>query len=471
MSKHAEYIDFAPEIRRSNWVRLHTLTTLRWIAIFGQVIALTVAHFGFGLVLDIGWFSVVIGAAIIFNTFCSFVFPPNTRLTEGWATRILLFDITQLSALLILSGGLHNPFALLILAPVSISASALQPKSAILTGAVAIFFVSVAALFHVPLTTISGDTLSVSNVFVFGSWAGIVIGVVFLGVFSWRVASEIHTMSEALIATQMALSREQKLTDLGGVVAAAAHELGTPLATIKLTSTELADDLSDRLEQQEDALLIRDQADRCRDILRAMGQSGKDDLHMRITPLLALIEEAAEPHTHRGKSVIIATNMKDKTAEHPFIYRKPEIIHGLRNLIQNAVDFSETTVWVDVSWDETSVSLRILDDGAGFPSSMLGRIGDPFVHRGRPDRQKKSRPGYEGMGMGLFIAKTLLERTGADITFANGAAQDDLHLHAGRRSGAIVELTWPFGLICLPDGEQNEALGENTRFGQDFDRA
>ncbi|MEN8833916.1 ActS/PrrB/RegB family redox-sensitive histidine kinase, partial [Pacificibacter sp.] len=302
------------------------------------------------------------------------------------------------------------------------------------------------------------------DIFVIGSWAGIVVGVVFLGVYAWKVTSEIHTMSEALLATQMALGREQKLTDLGGVVAAAAHELGTPLATIKLVSAELVDDLSEFEDFRADAQLIHEQADRCRDILRSMGRSGKNDLHLQVAPLQAVIEEAAEPHMDRGKTVMIEVIGDDDDLEQPHVFRHPEMIHGLRNLVQNAVDFSTSTVWVEAMWTQDTISVRIIDDGAGFPPSVIGKIGDPFMRRRRPDVDAEKRPAYEGMGLGLFIAKTLLERTGAEISFANGSDPHDQHLHSGRRSGAIVELIWPIARIAVPKEEQTKALGANMPF-------
>lgn len=462
LSMSDQSTDFLTAKRRSDWVRLRTLVTLRWIAITGQIGAILIGIQIFHLKLDLGGFALVIGASIILNVVASFVYPENTRLNERGATLMLLFDIVQLSGMLFLSGGLHNPFALLILAPVSIAASALRPKPAILTGAVAIALMTVLVLFHVPLETLSGNIFEVPDIFLFGAWVAIVIGVVFLGGFSWKVASEIHTMSDALLATQMALTREQKLTDIGGVVAAAAHELGTPLATIKLVSSELVDELEAQETLREDAELIRDQADRCRDILQSMGQAGKEDRHMRMAPLQAVIEEAALPHMDRGKTVNLELIGSEDDSPEPYVFRRSEIIHGLRNLVQNAVDFAQTTVWVDMSWSAHTITLRIIDDGTGFPSSVIGRIGDPFMRQRRSDRDMSQRPGYQGMGLGLFIAKTLLERTGADMTFANGSDRYDQNLHAGRRSGAIVELSWPRARISAPEGEQNKALGENA---------
>ncbi len=269
-------------------------------------------------------------------------------------------------------------------------------------------------------------------------------------------------MSDALLATQMALAREQKLTDLGGVVAAAAHELGTPLATIKLASSELVEELADRPELQEDARLIRAQADRCRDILRSMGRAGKDDLHLRQAPLGALLREAADPHMARGKTVLfdLAPGAGGDDRQ-PLVQRRPEVIHGLRNLVQNAVDFAGSTVWVDASWTGSNISVRISDDGEGYPSHVLGRIGDPFVRSRRgAEPNPGSRPDYEGMGLGLFIAKTLLERSGAELSFANGSdpfLSPDEH---PERSGAIVEVIWPRRAIAA--GE-TDVLGANRQ--------
>lgn len=453
--------DIINQERRSNWVRLRTLVWLRWTAIAGQIATIGVAMVFFGFQLSLGGFAIVIGASVIVNVVAAFVYPENLRLTERGATLMLLFDITQLSAMLYLSGGLNNPFALLILVPVTISATALRPTSVMATGGVAIVLVTLIALLNVPLVDVHGTTMVLPDIFIFGSWAGIVVGIAFLGAYAWKVTSEIHTMSEALLATQMALGREQKLTDLGGVVAAAAHELGTPLATIKLVSAELVDDLSDFEDLRADAQLIHEQADRCRDILRSMGRSGKNDLHLQMAPLQAVIEEAADPHMDRGKKVIIEATSDETELDQPHVFRHPEMIHGLRNLVQNAVDFSKSTVWVDVSWTVDTISVRIIDDGAGFPASVIGKIGDPFMRRRRPDADVEKRPAYEGMGLGLFIAKTLLERTGADISFANGSNPHDQHLHAGRRSGAIVELVWPMARIAVTKEEQNKALGEN----------
>jgi len=395
---------------------------LRWVAIVGQLTAILVGQYVYGLQLELGLCYFAVGLSVIGNLVAAFVFPENKRLSERENLSMVMFDLLQLGFLLFLSGGLHNPFALLLLGPVTVSAAVLTTRSTLLAGGTAIAMVTLLSKFHLSLKTDQGFILRVPDIFLFGNWIALVIAIVFIGAYSRRITSEMHSMSDALTATQMALSREQKLTDLGGVVAAAAHELGTPLATIKLASSELMDELEDREDLRADAALIREQADRCRDILRDMGQAGKDDLHLRQAPLMTVIAEAAEPHEHRGKSVHFSHDpLAGSEMSQPAILRKPEIIHGLRNLVQNAVDFASKNVWVEGHWTADTISIRIVDDGTGFPPHLIGRIGDPFVGRRKTPTEGQDRPGYEGMGLGLFIAKTLLERSGAELSFANGS--------------------------------------------------
>ena len=451
--------DLFAQNRRSNWVRLRTLVVLRWLSVAGQVTAINVAQRLFDLELDLGLAYMAVGASVIANVVALFIYPESKRLNETEVAGMLLFDIVQLSFLLALTGGLNNPFALLLLVPVTISATALQARSTMMLGGIAIALVTLVGLWHVPLQTTGGEVMRMPPVFVVGFWTAIVIGVAFLASFAQRVTAEMHAMADALLATQMALTREQKLTDLGGVVAATAHELGTPLATIKLVSSELIEDLEG--EAREDAVLIRDQADRCRDILQSMGRIGKEDLHLRQAPLAAVLREAAEPHAARGRTILYEVRPEPGAdPRQPLILRRPEIVHGLRNLVQNAVDFAASTVWIDATWTDREVTVRIADDGPGYPVSVLSRIGDPFVRRRRAEEDRLKRPEYEGMGLGLFIAKTLLERTGAELSFVNGrdVAQPSA---VSDRGGAIVVAVWPRAAISPELPGTRPALGQN----------
>lgn len=454
-----------PGKERSSWIRLRTLILLRWVAIVGQITAITVAQWLYNMQIEVGLCYLAIGVSVVANLVAIFIFPENKRLTEYENFLMVLFDLLQLSFLLYLTGGLHNPFALLLLGPVTISANVMGTRSTLIIGGAAIILVTLLAEFHLPLKTDQGFIMRIPDIFVFGNWVAVIIAIVFLGAYSHRISTETQSMSEALSATHMALAREQKLTDLGGVVAAAAHELGTPLATIKLTSAELIEELDDRPDLREDAALIREQANRCRDILRDMGRAGKDDLHLRQAPLSTVIHEAAEPHMHRGKFVHYEEKPGDGgDMQQPSILRQPEVIHGLRNLIQNAVDFARANVWVDAEWTESQIFVRIMDDGRGYPPQMIGRIGDPFVRKRRSDIDRKTRPEYEGMGLGLFIAKTLLERSGAELSFANGSDPYQAFTKKSERRGAIVQVVWPRNIIDAQIGENAVPKGRNQPF-------
>ncbi|MEM6409113.1 MAG: ActS/PrrB/RegB family redox-sensitive histidine kinase [Pseudomonadota bacterium] len=446
---------------RNGIVRLRTLIILRWLAILGQGGTIYVASEVLRLDIPVGACMLAVGASVISNIVAIAIYPENRRLTEQEVSFTLLFDITQLAFLVFLTGGLNNPFALLILAPVTVSAMTVRGKASLLICALAVILVSVLGLFHVPLRTGDGGILEMPLVFLAGFWVAIMIGIGFLAIYAGRVTSETYAMSQALLATQMALAREQKLTDLGGVVAAAAHELGTPLATIKLVSAELMEELEEG-DLREDAKLIRDQAERCRHILHSMGRAGKDDRHLRNVPLSALVEGAAEPHLDRGKKVEFGYSAGENTeARMPIVLRRPEVIHGLRNLIQNAVDFAEAHVWIDAMWSPERITVRVVDDGRGYPIDLLGRIGDPFIRRRKVNTERAERPEYEGMGLGLFIAKTLLERTGAEVSFANSNPRASADSPA--RTGAIAEVSWPANsLMAETQSGQSRALGENT---------
>jgi two-component system sensor histidine kinase RegB len=449
---------------RSTWLRLHTIILLRWLAVFGQSAAVLVAALGLGIDLALDLCFAAIGAAAAFNLVATRLAAGNRRLTEAEATVTLGFDLCQLGTLLCLSGGLANPFALLLLAPVTISASVLSLRATILLGILASAIITGLVLFHVPLRLATGETLDLPPLLMVGTWASLLTGMVFIAMYARRVTGETFSMSQALAATQLALAREQQITALGGVVAAAAHELGTPLATIKLVATELAEDLADRPDAREDARLIGTQADRCRDILRSMAEEVRADAQVQVAPLSRLVEEAAAPHAERGIRIITRIEgglVEEGPPWQPDLLRLPEIVQGLRNLVQNAVDFARTHVWIDLDWSATEIRVAIGDDGPGFPPELIGRIGEPFL-RARP--AAKERPGYEGMGLGLFIAKTLLERTGARIAVAQGSVEPGEARLAGppefsRPPGAVIVVTWPRARIEAGRPGRSEAAG------------
>lgn len=421
-------------------IRLGTLILLRWVAIAGQLAAvcgalLIGAEFALAPVL------VVIALAAALNL--TLMIRQGRRVSAYEAAWQLDYDLTQVAVLLALTGGLANPFALLLLVPVTIAATALPGRQLVMLAITTVVMVTLTGILAQPLSFRPDPPIRLQQPLLVGHWFAIVIGAAFFAAFARRVAAELNASSEALFAARMALEREQRLQHLGGVVAAAAHELGTPLATIKLVSAELADELAealpDREDLAEDVTILRQSADRCRDIMRSMGASGRDDLLIRSAPLAEVLAEAAAPHRDRGTDIVI-----EARGDMPIIQRDAAVIHGLRNLIQNAVDFASRRVVIQAQRDRRELRIRISDDGPGFPATLLPRIGSPFLTT-RP-RAEDGRS-YEGMGLGLFIAKALLQGSGARLSFGNGL-----------KGGAEVTVIWPLARI---ETEDRGALGPN----------
>jgi two-component system sensor histidine kinase RegB len=465
---------------RGDWVRLRTLVVLRWVAIGGQSAAVLIASRLLDFRLPLTECALVISASVSVNLVAYLVHPAEKRLSERGTMQSLYFDLVQLVTLLMLTGGLNNPFAVLMLAPVTISATALRLRSTLILAVSALTAIPLLAKYHMPLLQADSTPLEVPLVYLVGNSAALAIGVVFLALYTRRVAVEGYRMSEALTVTQIALAREQRLAAIGGIAAATAHELGTPLATIKLVAGELARELRDDPALAEDAALIRQQAERCGAIMADLGRGGRDDSHVRHAPVSAVIEEAAAPHADRGRRLLIRIDglpLAEGGAERqPTIMRKPELIHGLRNVIQNAVDFARETVWIDVSHGNGTLRIAVGDDGPGFSPDLMPRLGEPYVStRARGSRREADEDdddAYEGMGLGLFIARTLLERTGARLAFANGSdlrrrRRTSVEVPAERAQppGAIIEMIWAEENLVAPRDRVRGALGRNRRFG------
>lgn len=406
-------------------IRLRTLIALRWVAVCGQLAAVASAWLigaRFPLLPVLGL--IVIAAAL------NLLLAWQRRPVTGRRALVQLgIDALQLGLLLTLTGGTTNPFAPLILVPVTIGAAALRLADTAALAVLTVALISLMALAGIPLEFVSDPLMPPRLALQLGDWLALLISGGFLVAYVGRVSTDLSAMSKALSATQLALSREQRLQHLGGIVAAAAHEMGTPLATIKLVGAELADELDEILPERtdlaDDLALLRSSADRCRDILHSMGNAGKDDLHLRVAPLAQLLSEAADPHRERGIQIEIDAGELAALD----VSRDPGTIHALRNLIQNGVDFARSRVTITAArQSDDAVVVTIRDDGPGYPAQLLPRLGDPFLTKRRiPDRP--ARPD-EGMGLGLFIARTLLERSGATVSFSND-------------QGARADVVWP----------------------------
>jgi two-component system, sensor histidine kinase RegB len=408
-------------------IRLDTLVKLRWLAIAGQLAAVFTVNFGFGFPLPMSAVAGIIAVSVALNLLLRARYPVTHRLSDQAAVALLGFDIVQLASLLYLTGGLENPFAILFLAPVLISATTLPPDRTLVLGALAFAATTLLAVWHQPLPWAPEEAIRLPPLYVLGVWLAILLGLTFIGVYAWRVAEEGRQLGNALAATELVLAREQHISQLDGLAAAAAHELGTPLATIALVVKELDLAMATGDPHKDDIQLLKEQTARCRQILSKITTLGTEPAGpLKSVGLKQLIEEVSAPQ--RPFHVKLAVDARGAEPE-PRTPRSAGLIYGLENLIDNAVDFAVTTVTIEADWSVTSVTLRIRDDGPGFPPDILNRLGEPYL----TTRKMDDRGSGGGLGLGLFIAKTLLERSGANFTASNGKT-------AGR--GAEITLRW-----------------------------
>ena len=420
-------------------LKLDTLVRLRWLAVAGQAAAVVFVRFALDFPLPLIECIVLIGSSALLNIVLRARYPATLRLGEWPAFALLAYDVLQLGALLYITGGLENPFAILLLAPVIVSAATLLPRPTVLLGALVVLTASLLAVYHWPLPWYPGDAFRLPLVYVGGVWVALVSACAFTGVYAFRVASEARQLARALSATEMVLAREQHLYALDGLAAAAAHELGTPLATIALVAKEMERDFPPGSPHADDVALLRSQSERCRDILaRLTSLSGEPDMHLARLPLSHLIEEVVEAYRPFGAEIAVAPAV-GKGPE-PVGIRNPAIVQALVNLVENAVDFAESRVTVGAAWDENQVAIEVADDGPGFARDILDRLGEPYVttRSAAPGDAPHHEAG--GLGLGLFIAKTLLERSGASLTFANREPPT---------RGAVVRVTWPRQLMDI----------------------
>lgn len=404
-------------------VRLRTLTLIRWMAVVGQAFTIILVHVSLGFELPLVPLLGAVLLSALINLALSLQSTATTRLTERYAALLLGYDTVQLTFLLALTGGLQNPFAVLLLVPVTISATILSLRTTVVLCLLVIAELTLLAAFPTELPWRDGG-LMLPHLYIVAHWIALVLATALITGYAWRVADEARRMSDALAATHMALAREQQFSALGGLAAAAAHELGSPLATIAVTARELARAVPSDSPLAEDIAELVSQSQRCRTILASLGQRRQEQEHVPFTrvPLSHLLESLG--HTYRRAEIELDIAVEGARAggpAEPVVAPVPELTHGLANLIDNAIQFAERTVEITVVLAGERVAVRIEDDGPGFPPEILEELGEPYV---------STRHGAGGLGLGVFIAQTLLARTGATLQFAN------------RRKGAQVIVTW-----------------------------
>jgi two-component system sensor histidine kinase RegB len=427
----------APGLRRGR-LRVRSLLAQRWLAVAGQTLAVLFGTLVLKLQIPFGACFALIALSAWLNVLLGLASTGQRLAREGEATAQIAFDILQLSGLLYLTGGALNGFCLLLIAPVTLAAATLPARYALGLGLLAIACSILLAFFHMPVPTLMGapavpePSPEVLTVMVLAR----VLGIIITGAYAWQAASESARMELALNVTETVLAREQRLSALGALAAAAAHELGTPLATISVVAREMARNAPDD-QTREDAELLIGQAARCREILQRLTEmpEATDAVHERMS-LVQLVQDVIEPHLVHGVRVEAVVNgPAGETA--PDIWRRPEVIHAMTSIVENAVDFARAEVLVIARFDQRSVVIEVRDDGPGFSPEVLAKLGEPYVTT-RPGAEG-SRTGHIGMGLGFFIAKTLLERTGASVDFRNG-----------RRGGAVVAARWPRTALEAP---------------------
>ena len=412
-------------------VRLDTLVRLRWLAVIGQTTAVLVVYVGLDYELPIWACLAVIALAAWLNVVLRVRFPTARRLEPDRAAWLLAFDIAELAVLLFFTGGLQNPFSFLLLGPVLISATALPPRMTLILGGFTIACATALIFVHYPLPWDTEPPFELPKAYVMGVWLSIVLAIGFIGLHAWQITEEARQLADALAATELVLAREQHLSQLDGLAAAAAHELGTPLATITVIAKELQLALKPDSEHAEDVRLLNEQARRCRVILAKLTELSSSGGPYDQMKLSSLIEEVVAPHRNFGVAINVALSAGD--AAEPVGGRNPAILYGLGNLLENAVDFARERVDVAASWSGQDVAVTITDDGPGFSPEIMDRIGEPYVTSRRPQSQTVDGREPSGLGLGFFIAKTLLERSGATLDFENRAFPE---------RGAVVRIRW-----------------------------
>jgi two-component system sensor histidine kinase RegB len=420
--------------RQAGRVSLRTLVFVRWIVIVGQLVTVLIVAIGFAFKMPMTALLAIIALAVVVNLVGT-LSRRGRALSDRAAARYLAFDILQLSALLFLTGGLTNPFAVLVLGPIAVAAAVLGRDHSFMLTVLAI--VCLAALFASPfnLPWSAGVSPRLPDLYQFGVWVALTLACGFIASYNWSVAGEARRISEALAETQLTLAREQQLTALGTLAAAAAHELGTPLSTIAVVAKELARDLPADSPLAEDVALIQSQCDRCRGILAELARKPEDaeESPFDRLPLVQLIEAAAAPHRMPGIRLEIRSRVSP-ASDPPIVRRTPEIMHGLGNILQNAMQFATTAVTVSAQCDANRIVVTISDDGPGYSPGLLGRLGEPYLSYRSEDQN-------EHLGLGIFIAQTLLERTSADLSFVNALE--------GALPGAAVIIAWPRAALAL----------------------
>ena len=407
-------MDFSTLFRTKENLNLDksTLTILRYIAILGQFAAINIVFFYLDLQFPIKETYIIIFIGLLTNLFLQFKIKV-IQLKDTYASLFLLYDIFQLSALLYFTGGILNPFVILLIIPTIVSSTFLSMGTTIILGVITSFLLFLLSYTYLPLPGLESNIFDVPNFYKQGILIAILIGLIFLSYFGIRFAGETKKRSEALNKLQEVISKEYELESLGGQAAAAAHSLGTPLATIAVVAKELKKEIGDNKDLSKDIDLLISQTKRCSDILKKISKKQiKDDIFLSSIKFEDLLEEIINSFKETSSKKIELSIEEDKNKID--IDRTPEIIYGLRNFIGNANKFSKSKVNIYLKSNDREVTVIIKDDGPGFPDDIFNFLGEPYIKS-----KSKETGANAGLGLGTFLGKTLLEKQGAKLNFKN----------------------------------------------------
>ena len=420
-------MDFSTLFRTKENLNLDksTLTILRYIAIIGQFIAINIVFFYLNLEFPIKASLIVVFIGLLTNLYLQFKVKAN-QLKDTYASLFLLYDLFQLAILLYLTGGIFNPFSILLIIPAIVSSTFLSMGTTIILGFITSLILFTLTHYYLPLPGLLVENFDVPSFYKFGILISILIGLIFLSYFGIRFAGETKKRSEALNKLQEVIAKEYELESLGGQAAAAAHSLGTPLATIAVVAKELKKEIGDNKDVSKDIDLLISQTKRCSEILKQISKKQiEEDIFLSSIKLEDLLEEIIDSFKETSSKKIELVSNDDNNKIN--IERTPEIIYGLRNFIGNAVKFSKSRVKINLTSDLEKIEIKINDDGPGIPDDIIKKIGEPYIKSKSTELNPNS-----GLGLGTFLGKTLLEKQGAKLLFRRN---NDL-------GGALVVISW-----------------------------
>ena len=408
-----------------NTILLGNLIKIRWIAIFGQILAICFVFYFINIQIPFFETLIIIFLSVALNFYSYFEERKNKSISNIKAFSFLLFDTLQLGFLLFLTGGIINPFSILILAPVITSASYLPALMTVVLSTISIVIIIILNFYFIPLDL--GEEFYLPEIYSFGLVASLIITVIFIAIYAYLFASSSRKISNALSISKLQILNQKKITEVGSLSAAAAHELGTPLNTIFLILNDLLKEkkLIDDKNIAKDILLLKSQAERCREILQRFSKNPlklKDNFleKVKITDLIKINFEKF----NKNKILIIK---KIKLDDEPEIIFKDEIMYALGNIIQNAIFYSKKNVTAELNYNNSQVRIFIKDDGNGFSKDIIDKLGEPYISKNK-----------QGMGLGIFIAKNLIENMGGKINFFN--SKDD---------NAVVEIIFENSILNI----------------------